>query len=140
MSSAEVWSTSAKSFGRIWSFSACESVLIHFHRFLAIDLGGTNLRVAFIELLGSSSNDSSDPSVKIQPAGNRSSPASQSRARHVGERTWPIEDRLKNERAEDLFEWVGRCIADVVGEYRRTNHESVTQPINMGVTFSFPMM
>lgn len=87
---------------------------------LPLTRGGTNLRVGFIELHG---NDP-DPS---------------SRVRRPLEKSWPIDNHLKNDHANSLFSWIGRCIADVVAEGCRTLSVPNDRPLPLGVTFSFPM-
>lgn len=82
--------------------------------------GGTNLRVGFVELHG---NDQ-DPSSRVQ---------------RPLERSWPIDNHLKNDNAKSLFSWIGRCIADVVEEGCRTFGVPRDEPLPLGVTFSFPM-
>ena len=63
------------------------------------------------------------------------------------ERSWPIEEHLKNENADSLFSWIGQCIAVVLKEA----YEAMSAHYNagcdwsegltpMGVTFSFPMV
>ena len=46
------------------------------------------------------------------------------------------------DKAEDLFSWIGDCIAEVVGD--RLTADAARMPIpdelKMGITFSFPMM
>jgi len=32
------------------------------------------------------------------------------------EKSWPIQEQLKNNQAEDLFAWIGKCVAEVVGD------------------------
>lgn len=97
--------------------------------FLAIDLGGSNLRVAFINLLG-----------LITAEGRRFSlPEYDERIEKYCQRSWPIGDNLKHERAEDLFAWIGDCLAEVI----RARYEDVEvwpEEIPLGITFSFPMM
>lgn len=88
-------------------------------RFLAIDVGGSNLRVAFVELLGRHHDQGQN-------------------IRKVDEKAWPIEDHLKFDKAEDLFLWIGDCIADVIRSSPRDDSEEEIIP--MGITFSFPMM
>lgn len=56
------------------------------------------------------------------------------------EKAWPISEHLKNENARDLFAWIGRCIAEVVGDAVVAWQGSLPDPLPMGVTFSFPMM
>ncbi|UKZ47190.1 hypothetical protein TrVGV298_001404 [Trichoderma virens] len=89
-------------------------------RHLAIDIGGTNLRVGFVELHG----DDKDPASRVQ---------------RPLERSWPIANHLKNDNANSLFSWIGRCIADVVDEGCRTFNIANDEPLPLGVTFSFPM-
>ncbi|KAL2264353.1 hypothetical protein VTK26DRAFT_5779 [Humicola hyalothermophila] len=96
-------------------------------RFLAIDIGGTNLRVGFVELLGENA-----PS---QPNG---SPCS-GRLNRLLEKSWPIQEHLKNENSESLFSWVGKRVAEVVGEGCDAFALPPDHELPMGVTFSFPM-
>ena len=110
-------------------------------QFLAIDVGGTNLRVAFIELLG----DGAD-SVAVTNGADRSKEAIRNaqrpRVRRTLEKAWPIGEHLKIDKTEDLFAWIGDCIAEVVGDYLGNNAGSPSAPIELGlgITFSFPMM
>ncbi|KAH8809101.1 hexokinase family protein-like protein [Xylogone sp. PMI_703] len=94
-------------------------------RYLAIDIGGTNLRVGFIELLGDSIQSSGEP---------------ESRVRRLLERSWPIGEQLKNEKPEDLFAWIGKCIAEVISNGLKSWGKEIGEEIPMGVTFSFPMI
>ena len=95
--------------------------------FLAIDIGGSNLRVCFLELLG----EGTTRGEKI---------------RITHEKSWPIQDHFKMDNAEELFSWIGSCIAMVVIEYVDThvNGNDISRKtdgvIPMGITFSFPMM
>ncbi|KAI0852632.1 hexokinase-7 [Daldinia vernicosa] len=106
-------------------------------RYLAIDIGGTNLRVGFIELLGNekvvnggSTNGDLETS-NGEPTSN---------IRRLLEKSWPISDVLKNENADSLFRWIGACIARVVREGCREFNLPRDQELPMGVTFSFPMV
>ncbi|KAF2473987.1 hexokinase-2 [Lindgomyces ingoldianus] len=107
-------------------------------RFLSIDVGGTNLRVGFIELLGELGNGTS-----TSPAEAPKLPMSKIRRSH--DRAWPIEEHLKMDQAEDLFAWIGDCIAEVILDYLNDLpvSESVESPLGeellLGITFSFPM-
>lgn len=91
-------------------------------RHLAIDIGGTNLRVGFVELLPRDSSGKSRQRI----------------ARHL-EQSWPIDDHLKSENAESLFGWIGRCIAEVVKEGTDQLGLARDTPLPLGVAFSFPM-
>ena len=95
-------------------------------RFLAIDLGGTNLRVAFIELLGSNVHKHEHWSC----------------IRRSFERSWSIGEHLKVDKAEDLFAWIGDCIAEVVRADVIATLEAgdaIPEEIPLGITFSFPV-
>ncbi|KAL4780641.1 hypothetical protein BJX76DRAFT_38773 [Aspergillus varians] len=108
-------------------------------RYLAIDVGGTNLRVAFIELLG----DTADPDIARTCASERPLKKAQTqRVRRTLERAWPIQEHLKMDKAEDLFAWIGDCIAEVVAESLSSDATKGTVPeeLEMGITFSFPIM
>ncbi|RFU29482.1 hypothetical protein B7463_g6856, partial [Scytalidium lignicola] len=94
-------------------------------RYLAIDIGGTNLRVGFIELL-------EDDVLTPHEA--------ESRVRRLLEKSWPIGEQLKNEKPEDLFSWIGKCVAEVIKNGLKVWGSEMEEEIPMGVTFSFPMM
>lgn len=112
-------------------------------QFLAIDVGGTNLRVAFIELLGEGATDERLP---IANGAERSREtirnAQRPRVRRTLEKAWPIGEHLKMDKTEDLFAWIGDCIAEVVGDRLSSDEGKVPVPeeLQMGITFSFPMM
>lgn len=109
-------------------------------QFLAIDVGGTNLRVAFIELLG----DRTDYNASLN--GDKSKEtiikAQKPRVRRTLEKAWPIGEHLKIDKTEDLFAWIGDCIAEVVGDFLGDELGKVSSPdeLDLGITFSFPMM
>ncbi|KAL4925463.1 hexokinase family protein [Aspergillus undulatus] len=108
-------------------------------RYLAIDVGGTNLRVAFIELLG----DTADPDMTSTRASERPLKKAQTqRVKRTLEKAWPIQEHLKMDKAEDLFAWIGDCIAEVVAESLSSDVTKGTVPeeLEMGITFSFPIM
>ncbi|KAL4878922.1 hypothetical protein BJY04DRAFT_194892 [Aspergillus karnatakaensis] len=108
-------------------------------RYLAIDVGGTNLRVAFIELLG----DTADPDMERTHASERPLRKAQTqRVKRTLEKAWPIQEHLKKDQAEDLFAWIGDCIAEVVAESLSSDATkgSVPEELEMGITFSFPIM
>ncbi|KAH0566329.1 hypothetical protein GP486_000265 [Trichoglossum hirsutum] len=120
-------------------------------RFLAIDLGGTNLRVGFIELLGDIADSESRDVVTSIPNGvptsrDKTNSFDQPRIRRTFEKAWPIGEHLKMDKAEDLFAWIGDCIAEVVSDSVRASRreesedEVIPEELLMGVTFSFPMI
>lgn len=85
---------------------------------LAIDVGGTNLRVGFIHLLGES---------KLQRSYDRS---------------WPIGDQFRSEKGGDLFDWIGNCIAQVVAAFVTDHPDSspLGHVVPLGIAWSFPLM
>ncbi|KAA8648275.1 hexokinase family protein [Aspergillus tanneri] len=111
-------------------------------RYLAIDVGGSNLRVAFIELLG----DSACSDIRSTDASQRSKDAirkaQRQRVKRTLEKAWPIQEHLKKDKAEDLFAWIGDCIAEVVAESLTSDATkgNVPEELEMGITFSFPIM
>jgi hexokinase len=110
-------------------------------QFLAIDVGGTNLRVAFIELLG----DAEERLAAVSGADRSRETirnAQRPRLRRTLEKAWPIGEHLKMDKTEDLFAWIGDCIAEVVGDHlsSETGKLSIPDELPMGITFSFPMM
>ncbi|RMZ90299.1 hypothetical protein DV736_g2471, partial [Chaetothyriales sp. CBS 134916] len=110
-------------------------------QFLAIDVGGTNLRVAFIELLGNF-DDHAPTKISVDRTRETIRNAQRPRVRRTLEKAWPIGEHLKMDKTEDLFAWIGDCIAEVVGDRLASDSGRVDVPevINMGITFSFPMM
>lgn len=105
------------------------------NRKLKVSSGGTNLRVGFIELLGSSSQKTHPTSIE----GNVQYPPSSRVKRHL-EKAWPIGEQLKHNQADGLFAWIGKCIAEVVQDGCRAWPGELSEEIPLGVTFSFPMM
>ncbi|KAF7561776.1 hypothetical protein G7046_g2374 [Stylonectria norvegica] len=110
---------------------------------LAIDIGGTNLRVGFVEVLSKEAQQVQDST--LLPNGNGTSgpnhlPTTSGRVRRLLERSWPIDDHLKIQNADSLFLWIGQCIADVVREGCNTLQLPIDTPLKLGVTFSFPMV
>ncbi|KAI1172810.1 MFS general substrate transporter [Nemania sp. FL0916] len=99
--------------------------------------GGTNLRVGFIELLGSESA----PIQNISAVnGNHAHHRTASNLRRVLEKSWPIQETLKNENPDSLFAWIGNCISEVVEEGVEAFHLDRDCELPMGVTFSFPVV
>ena len=111
--------------------------------YLAIDLGGTNLRIAFITLLGNSpdaSNVQSEEAAKEFARDREAHVLVESILKSHG-KSWPIGEHLKVEKAEDLFSWVGDCLAEVVeARFLHATKEQIPNEIRLGITFSFPMM
>ncbi|KAF2204659.1 actin-like ATPase domain-containing protein [Delitschia confertaspora ATCC 74209] len=105
-------------------------------KFLSIDVGGTNLRVGFIELLGETS------SYGIPPSGDEESV---SKIRRSYDKSWPIGEHLKMDKAEDLFQWIGDCIAEVITgalteiPVSKAMESPFGEELLLGITFSFPV-
>ncbi|EEH06812.1 hexokinase [Histoplasma capsulatum G186AR] len=111
-------------------------------KYLAIDVGGTNLRVAFIELLGES-KDSDATNSNSPTSRDTMQRAQRQRVNRTLEKIWPIGEHLKQDKAEDLFLWIGDCIAEVVADSlapNLANGTPIPAELEMGITFSFPMM
>ncbi|KAI9713507.1 MAG: hypothetical protein M1820_000889 [Bogoriella megaspora] len=94
-------------------------------KFISIDVGGTNLRVGFVELLGSS--------------GENEFRTSETRILKSHEKSWPIEEHLKMDKGEDLFSWIGACIAQVITDGYNELDAAQREELVIGITFSFPM-
>ncbi|KAM3515791.1 hypothetical protein MY11210_000562 [Beauveria gryllotalpidicola] len=111
-------------------------------RNLAIDIGGTNLRVGFIELLGKHGETKMKGANGVNGINGTShtngTNAPTPRIRRLFEKSWPIDHQLKDDNAEALFLWIGKHIAEVVGEAHEELGLSNSEPLPMGVTFSFP--
>ncbi|GKZ92467.1 hypothetical protein CBS147343_5195 [Aspergillus niger] len=89
-------------------------------RYLAVYLGLSYLRVAFIELLGD------------QPVGR------QPHVRRTLEKAWPIEERLRRDQARSLFAWIGDCIAEVIADDLANSRGDPPKELIMGISFCFP--
>jgi hexokinase len=111
-------------------------------QFLAIDVGGTNLRVAFIELLGEAADARVHSPKRSERTRETITKAQRPRVRRTLEKAWPIGEHLKMDKAEDLFSWIGDCIAEVVSDRLSSDTHKIKVPdeLAMGITFSFPMM
>ena len=62
------------------------------------------------------------------------------RLRRLLEKSWPIQEPLKNENPESLFSWIGQRVAGVVREGLDAFSLPRDADLPMGVTFSFPMI
>ncbi|TLS28160.1 hypothetical protein PpBr36_00936 [Pyricularia pennisetigena] len=92
---------------------------------LAIDIGGTNLRVAFVELSHVHKDGQNETTIPLR--------------RHF-EHSWPIDSHLKNENHAVLFAWIGACIAEVVSKACAQFGIAAAAELPLGITFSFPMV
>ena len=91
---------------------------------IALDLGGSTLRVAVIELLSHTEVQGSD--VKALPE-----------LRKVLVRnSWSVGDEIKSLRAKDFFDWIAGCVRETVAEAGL----GLGQGKSVGVTWSFPVM
>lgn len=111
-------------------------------RYLAIDVGGSNLRVAFIDLLGTAV-DADDNDSAGGHARDAFAKARRQRARRSFERKWPIGNHLKQDKEQELFLWIGDCMAEVVAaslEPVLQRGGDMPEELEMGITFSFPML
>ncbi|KAJ4368334.1 hypothetical protein N0V83_006690 [Neocucurbitaria cava] len=108
-------------------------------KFLCIDVGGSNLRVGFIELLGEVDGPESSDTERSSTVGENVF----AQVKRSHDKNWPIGDHLKMDQAEDLFAWIGDCIADVVraalDEAKGQDENPFGDEILLGITFSFPM-
>lgn len=111
-------------------------------KFLALDLGGSNLRVAVVELFGCDGvSREPDPDPDNASGGT----AGVARLRIFPSSTWPVPDHLKAEKIESLFDWVAECIVSVIETYLSQCPQTAAEEISrdglpLGITFSFPMI
>lgn len=90
-------------------------------RYLAVYVGLSYLRVAFIDLLG-------DQQIE-----------GHARVRRTLEKAWPIEDHLRKDHSSDLFMWIGDCIAEVVADRLANPSEERVDQITTGISFCLPI-
>ncbi|KAH1498034.1 hypothetical protein KXW18_003784 [Aspergillus fumigatus] len=90
-------------------------------RYLAVYVGLSYLRIAFIDLLG-------DQQVE-----------GHSRVRRTLEKAWPIEEHLRRDHAPDLFTWIGDCIAEVVADSLANPSEKMPCELTTGISLCFPV-
>ncbi|KAF4971910.1 hypothetical protein FSARC_1415 [Fusarium sarcochroum] len=107
---------------------------------LAIDIGGTNLRVGFVQLGNEAASSATSDQTNGHIANGPDESSSSRRMQRLLEKSWPIDEHLKNENPESLFLWIGNCIAEVVQTGCETLHLPTNQAMPLGVTFSFPMV
>ncbi|KAE8548108.1 hypothetical protein TMatcc_009946 [Talaromyces marneffei ATCC 18224] len=110
-------------------------------RYLAVDVGITTLKVAFIELLGEDENKGY-PYTRPRSMSNMIRQVGHSRVRRTLEKAWRIEERLKQDEPHELFLWIGNCIAEVVKDDLLSNAGSdVEQPafIETGIALGLPI-
>lgn len=100
-------------------------------KFLAIDVGGSNLRVGFVELLGESGT--------VRHGEHQIEDDVSTMVKRGHDKSWPIGDHLKMDQPEDLFRWIGDCMAEVIREAIEAASLPKDQDVQLGVTFSFPM-
>lgn len=109
-------------------------------RCLAIDIGGSNLRVGVIELLSlSSSGHSSRNDVAAAEYLDPNAVAGNTIHKSF-EMSWHIEESLKNGLPDELFSWIGKCMAEVISHENGFPDKKIDDVLLVGVTFSFPMM
>lgn len=82
------------------------------------------MRVGFVEVFGSTTQDGFTSPGKV----NR-----------VLEKSWKIGETHKCNNAEELFLWIGMCIAEVVQDGMDKWGLQLPSELSMGVTFSFPI-
>lgn len=111
-------------------------------RFLALDLGGTNLRVGVVELFGedppseNGSYDEEDVEEDESAGGGR--------LRITTQGSWNIPEHLKSDTAERYFAWVAEKMGDVVSGYLDAvgpvvREATLAEGMEVGIAFSFPM-
>jgi hypothetical protein len=90
-----------------------------------------------VELLGTANYKNIKPATNSHSEAFHTEPA---RIHRQLEKSWPIGEQLKQNKAEDLFAWIGSCIAEVVQNGQHLWGEEMPKEVSLGVTFSFPMM
>lgn len=93
--------------------------------------------MGFVELVGVTKNCADGLITNGVPT---DSGLEKPRVNRTLEKSWPIGEHLKHEKAEDLFAWIGDCIAEVVEDGVHKFGTALPTQLPMGVTFSFPMM
>ncbi|KAK2733108.1 hypothetical protein FQN57_002300 [Myotisia sp. PD_48] len=103
-------------------------------RYLAVYVGQAYLRVAFIELLGEKS---------VRKGSRVYHPELQTCVRRTQEKAWWIEERLRVDHAEDLFTWIGDCIAEVVSSDVASSSNGqkreIPAQLEIGISFCCPI-
>lgn len=112
-------------------------------RCLAIDIGGTNLRVGVIELLGDSDTETAEAFAQSIEDGSTQEEVlstKKTQIRKSFEMSWEIDEEIKNAAPQRLFSWVGGCMAEVIGNDEGFPDRKPDDLLPVGITFSFPMM
>lgn len=98
------------------------------------------MRVGFVELGTSSSDNNNTDGHAVNGSDTHTGSSSHRYVKRLLERSWPIDEHLKNENPDSLFLWIGKCIAEVVHDGCETLRLPLDQAMPLGVTFSFPMV
>ena len=85
--------------------------------------------MGFVHLLDSAQYSLSKEGTTSQPAAERKL-----------EKSWPIGQHLKSNKADELFAWIGGCMAEVIRDGIDQWPGELPAILPMGVAFSFPMM
>jgi len=113
--------------------------------------GGTNLRVGFVQVVGVGplpdhiqgnhhhGELEEGQESRLPTAGEDEDGASSHRVNRLLEQSWPIQEHLKNENSDMLFDWIGSRIAEVVRNGCEAFGLRPETKLPMGITFSFPM-
>ncbi len=95
--------------------------------------------MGFIELSGPN-EDATKSHSSLHEGPNGLGLPDRSRVQRHLEKCWPIREQLKSDKADDLFAWIGRRIAEVVKDGCAVWPGELPEELPLGVTFSFPMM
>lgn len=90
---------------------------------VAIDLGGSTLRVLVIKLQGNVRNDENDTLQRT------------SDWKVLVRNSWPVEDEIKRSKLQDFFDWIADCVRKTITEAKLGSGQGKS----VGVTWSFPV-
>lgn len=82
--------------------------------FLTVDLGGTNLRVCWINLKGNKEE------IGLE------------------QEQYTLPEHIKTGKAEDLFSFIAESLQSFIKDQNLTNGHNKNDPLNLGFTFSYP--
>lgn len=88
-------------------------------RYLALDVGGSTLRIALVELRGRDAEGSESRILRLE--------------------SFKIEREIKNLEGMAFFDWMARKIVDTVSRALGSDNTSEEKPLLMGLAWSFPI-
>lgn len=90
--------------------------------FLSLDVGGSTLRVAVVELAGRYTNNKDKSPMEITAL-----------------QSWKIDDEVKKRKGREFFDWMAERIDDMLAKNACKLGRDPVRPLHVGLAWSFPI-